>query len=120
MPGAMNVRQKLAKGRPLVGHSNVGPTVTIDTPYATNPVVNVPTRYSAVATDAEQGDISDQIVWRIRIGKGTYQILGRGRNPLITFDATGTETLYALITDGFGDSDSDSAFVTVVAPAGSP
>ena len=115
----MNVRQKLAKGRPLEGHSNVGPTVTI-TLAQTNPVVNVPTGpYQATATDAEQGDISSRIVWKISIGKGVFQTLGTGGSTSLTFDTVGSETLYASVTDSFGATDTDSVVVTVVS-AGSP
>ena len=120
MPGAMNVRQKLAKGRPLKGHPNKAPTIS-SISGSTNPVQNVPTQYIASAFDAEERNISDRIVWTIPGGKKLPDVvLGRGGNVLLTFDTLGSDTLTATITDSFGASDDSSLGITVVAPAGSP
>ena len=66
MPG-MSPRMKLKKGRPLVGHPNVDPTVSILT-FTAAPVVDVEdlNGFTGEAADAEQGDLSAGIEWFIR------------------------------------------------------
>lgn len=113
----MNVRQKLLKGRPLTGHVNVAPVVTI-TAFNTNPANGVPaTGFAATATDSEQGDISNQIVWTTSQGTAgsptTPLVLGTGASPTLTFPVAGSQTVTASVTDSYGSTGSDSAVTNV-------
>ena len=112
MAGAMNVRQKLAKGRPLKGHSNTGATVTITVVPAGNPEVGTPKDgFEATAIDPEQGDISNQIVWK-QLGEGN-PIVGTGTPASLTFVNSGAGTLRAQVTDSFGVTTFDDTAITV-------
>lgn len=89
MSGAMNVRQKLLKGRALIRHVNVAPTVTI-TAFDSLVTLNVPQKgFTVVATDSEQGDVSNQVVWTGYIGVTSgYQLVSFGRKVTLS-DTTG-------------------------------
>ena len=115
MPGAMNRVTKLKKGRPLEGHTNVGPTVTI-TAFVGNPTENVATPgYKATATDPEQGDISSSIVWTEVAGSPAVRtVLATGANVTLTFTSTGGRTLEAKAVDSYGDEDTDTESITVL------
>jgi hypothetical protein len=124
MSGSMNVRQKLAKGRPLKGYAskNVGPTVTI-TGYVPTPNVNNPTvGFTATAVDPEQGDISNQIVWTTTTTSASPVLttqIGSGKSPTVTFDTQGAQTVTASVADSFGTTGTDTQAITVIGP-GSP
>jgi len=109
MPG-MSPRIKLKKGRPLVGHTNVGPAISITANV--DPVDGgvATTGFAALATDAEQGDISSQVVWST-VADGR---VGTGSPATLTFQTTGAaQVLTATITDGFGAIATDTVLVTV-------
>ena len=116
MAGAMNVRQKLKRGRPLTGHSNVAPTISIDGSSPGAVMAGVPTSgFSATVYDAEQGDISSQVVWSIPTSAspaGT-QVLGVGSPVALTFPNAGVVTLTATITDSYGATAQDTTPVSV-------
>jgi len=119
----MSPRIKLKKGRPLAGHTNVAPTVTI-LAFVANPVQGVPTAgFAAVATDSEQGDISSSIVWTTTLaGSPTPSAVqvGTGAAPTLTFQRAGAQTVTARVTDGYGASGSATQAITVAAAPGSP
>ena len=114
MSGALAPKQKVKKGRPLQGYKNQPPTVTI-TALNTNPTENVPTPgYSAVAEDAEQGNVSNNILWRIG-GSPGGTVLGQGGDVTLTFPSPpGPVALSAEITDTFGVTVTDDVTVTVL------
>jgi hypothetical protein len=123
----MNVRQKLAKGRPLKGYAskNVGPTVTI-TGYVPTPNVNNPTvGFTATAVDPEQGNLAGRIVWYTNgvgspAGSPVVPIrIGSGPAPTLTFPNQGLQTVTASVTDSFGTTGTDTQAITVIGP-GSP
>ena len=76
--GNMAPKQKVRAGRVVVGYPNQGPLVLIlSHPDA---VQNVPkSGYLAIATDTEQGDISNTIIW-----KGRTQVAAPATNGLWT------------------------------------
>ena len=115
MPG-MSPRIKLKKGRALVGHPNVDPTINITVFVGTVAVDVADGPYVAVALDAEQGDISSQIIWTI-VGNGSPNafVVATGGTVNIIFPDTGAQTLTASITDSFGVTITDTQAITVTA-----
>lgn len=111
MPG-MSPGKKLIKGRPLTGHTNVGPTVSITVVPAGNPEAGVAKPgFEATATDPEQGNIAAQIVWTA-LGEGN-PVVGSGSPATLTFPTDGAFTLEARVTDGYGASATDTVAITV-------
>lgn len=115
MSGAMNVRQKLLKGRALVGHVNVAPTVTI-TAYDSLVTLNVSQKgFKVVATDSEQGDVSDQVTWTgYKSVASGYQTISFGYSISLT-DSTGLVNFGSPIPGSPVGSPEGSPY-----PAGSP
>ena len=109
MPG-MTARIKLKKGRALVGHENAAPVVTITAFDATPPNGTASTVFSATALDAEQGDLSANIVWT---SSGEAGVLGIGASVTLTFVVAGGQTVTATATDAFGTDGTDTQAVTV-------
>ena len=117
MAGAMNVRQKLLRGRPMVGHTNVPPTVSI-----TN--IPSPPRYfeedipgfTAEAYDAETGDLSSQIVWSIpsESSPETTLVLGVGANVTLNFPYWGFVDLTVTVTDSYGEVATDTSNIQIL------
>ena len=117
MSGAMAPRQKVARGRPLVGFPNTDPVVTIT--FAKSPVtVSVPQasgEYTATAVDAEQGDIASSLVWTtltVPAGEG-FQVVNVGGG-----EGGGNSTGLAPDTAGFADATNGSLLGAQVTAAG--
>jgi len=108
----LDIQTPHQKGRALVGHTNTPPVVTI-TAFIADMTQDVPDGpFTATAFDAEQGDISDQIVWST-VADG---ILGTGASVTLAFSTlNGTTPLKASVVDAFDDGGSDEEVINVTA-----
>jgi hypothetical protein len=93
-------------------NANASPVVTITAP-ADGSSFNVgdPVTFTGTATDAEDGDISADIIWSSSIDG----YLGTGASIIVSDLTAGGHTITAEVTDSGGASGSDSITVTIEA-----
>jgi len=113
MPG-LTARMKVKKGRKLVGWDAL-PIITIDT-FSAFEANGVPTDnldFTGTASDAEDGNISANIIWTT-VADGDVQTAGTGDAPILTFTTVGpSQVLTATITDSWGNTSTATVSVTV-------
>jgi len=89
---------------------NTAPSVSIITPAETSSVIKgTEVRFSASASDNEEGNITNRIKWASSID-GNF---GTGGDLLYSLFSSGVHTIYANITDSNGLTSSDAVSLTV-------
>ena len=94
---------------------NTLPVVVIDPPATATVVSGTPLTFTGEATDADDGDVTDSLVWSSNLDGG----LGTGGTVTVTL-SVGTHIIAAVVTDSGGLIDADSLTVMVTNPASAP
>jgi len=111
MPG-MSQNIKIRKGR--VAAVNAAPVVTITSgpPTASTGSPDTPFTFTATAIDAEDGDITANIVWTSSLATSPAGATG-GSFAVTSFDAAGANTVTATVTDSGSLVGTDTEVFTV-------
>ena len=101
----------------IINITNTAPTVSITAPVdGTEITAGQDLIFSATATDAEEGDLSDGLTWIASLDGG----IGNGSSVNTSSLSVGTQSITANSTDGGGLTGSDEVTVIVVAAMAAP